>query len=106
MNIERNLGIQKKHAGKYMGNLHIESLIVQKNDQESHANVDARSNDANFVETSPFTKEQLDALQKLFGQISIPSKEAPMTSHQHTSMLAHQGTLLSAFTTKTRNSKP
>ena len=57
MNIARNLGIQKKHAGKYMGNLQIGSLIMQKNDQESHANVVVRSNDANFVETSPFTKE-------------------------------------------------
>ena len=29
-NIARNLGIQKKYAGKYMGNLQIGSLIVQK----------------------------------------------------------------------------
>ena len=77
-----------------------------KNDIESHANVVARSNDANFVETSPFTKEQLDALQKLFGRISIPSQATPTTSHQHTSMLAHQGTLLSTFTTKIKKSKP
>ena len=62
---------------------------MQKNDQESHVNVVARSNDANFVETSPFTEEQLDALHKLFGQISIPSQATPTTSHQHTSMLAH-----------------
>ena len=88
MNIARNLGIQEKHAGKYMGNLQIGSLIVQKNDQEGHANVVARSNDANFVETSPYTKEQLDALQKLFEHISIPSQATPTTSHQHTKVLS------------------
>ena len=73
-----------------------------KNDQESYANVAARSNDANFVETSPFTKEQLDALQKLFGQISIPSEATPTTSHQHTSMLLSSPPLLK----KIRKSEP
>ena len=62
--------------------------------------------DTNFAETSPSTKEQLDALQKLFGQISIPSQVTLTTSHQHTSMLACQGTIFSAFATKIKKSKP
>ena len=40
---------------------------------------------------------------KLFGQTSTSPQAA---SNQHNGLLAHQGTLSAAFTTKTRKSKP
>ena len=102
----KKLGHTKETCWKIHGKLVDWKPNCAKNDQESHANVAARSNYGNFVETGSFTKEQLDALQKLFGHISIPSQATPTASHQHTSMTAHQGTLLSTFTAKIRKSKP
>ncbi|KAL5565961.1 hypothetical protein UlMin_029125 [Ulmus minor] len=54
-----------------------------RNDWEPRANAAATS--GNNADTSPFTREQIEALQKLLGQVSIPSPAGPTTTEQHTS---------------------
>ncbi|KAL5553898.1 hypothetical protein UlMin_041299 [Ulmus minor] len=60
-----------------------------RNDWETRANVAATS--GNNPDTSPFTREQIEVLQKLLGQVSIPSLAAPTTAEQHTSSGFEEG---------------
>ncbi|XP_019190968.1 PREDICTED: uncharacterized protein LOC109185404 [Ipomoea nil] len=57
---------------------------------QSRANVAATS-ETSPNEVSPFSKIQLEALQKLFGQISVAQQSIPPSAEAHVSMMSHQG---------------
>ena len=61
-----------------------------RQDRDSHAN--AATSTETSVESSPFTREQIEALQKMFSQASSSTQTYSSHAEQHASLLAHQGT--------------
>lgn len=79
-------------------------LSSGRHDRETRANAAATTD--NSAEGSPFSREQIEALQKVFSQTSVPNQAFPSTAEQHTSLLAHQGIQSLAFSIQNNQSKP
>ena len=61
MNIVRNQAITRRRAGIYTANLLIRSLLESKNPEEILLLLNSL-----YKSSSPFTKEQMEALQQIF----------------------------------------
>ena len=77
---------------------------TRKTEYGSQANAAASSN--NSAGSSPFTKEQLETLQQLFGHISASTQPSQSPTEPPTSLLAHQGIFHSAHVVQNRKTKP
>lgn len=100
VNTIRNLGIIQKHVRKYIGNLQIGSLNVHKMIKRVMPTLLQDQMMPTLLKLVLLPRNNLMHCKKMFGLISIPFLATPTTSYQPSSMLEHQGTLLSALLQK------
>ena len=76
------------------------------NRQERDSRANAATSTKTSEENSPFTREQIEALQKIFSQASGSSQTSSSHVKQHTSLLAHQGTPSLVFSVQNNKPRP
>ena len=85
-----------------MANLLIGSLPTARTDSRANAATSTETS----VENSPFTREHIEALQKMFSQASGSNQTSSSHAEQHTSLLAHQGTPSLVFCIQNNQPRP
>lgn len=104
-----NQDIPGKTAGRFIANLLIESHQDQQMTDKRANNVTYDNNRDKITilptKTSPFSKEQLEILQKLFSQNSL-SQSSMSASGSRSRLIAQKGKFLTALSVNKRYSSP